>query len=109
MRVSCVLVLIAATFLATSEALADSDQIDQRSLRVHPPVSADSEERGFADIPLQRLNSLSEKIGVDVPKAASSTKYFNSLSAAARERYHDGLNVLLNAHRKKKVPQLTNE
>ncbi|KAF1779203.1 hypothetical protein GQ600_24459 [Phytophthora cactorum] len=78
MRLSCVFVLIAATFLATSEALADSDQIDQRSLRVHPP-------------------------------AASDTKYFNSLSDAARERYHDGLNVLLNAHRKKKVPQFTNE
>ncbi|KAG2772139.1 hypothetical protein PC129_g22825 [Phytophthora cactorum] len=43
MRLSCVFVLIAATFLATSEALADSDQIDQRSLRVHPPVSADFE------------------------------------------------------------------
>ncbi|KAF1795426.1 hypothetical protein GQ600_18553 [Phytophthora cactorum] len=71
--------------------------------KVHPPVSADSEERGFAGIPLQRLNSLSEKIGVDVPKAASSTKYFNSLSAAAREKYHEGLNVLLKAYKKKKA------
>ncbi|KAF1772598.1 hypothetical protein GQ600_24422 [Phytophthora cactorum] len=43
MRLSCVFVLIATIFLATSEALADSDQIDQRFLRAHPPVSADSE------------------------------------------------------------------
>ncbi|KAG3095024.1 hypothetical protein PI124_g17759 [Phytophthora idaei] len=109
MRLSCVFVLIATIFLATSEALADSDQIDQRFLRAHPPASADSEERGFDDIPRKFLTALGEKLGIDVRKASTDIKYFNRLSEETRKEYNEGLSKLLSETKKKKAPRITYE
>ncbi|ETK81570.1 hypothetical protein L915_12937 [Phytophthora nicotianae] len=52
---------MAATFLVTSEALADSNYADRRLLRTHYTTSAASEERGIKDIPPERLNALDKK------------------------------------------------
>ncbi|EEY60429.1 secreted RxLR effector peptide protein, putative [Phytophthora infestans T30-4] len=109
MRLSSFFVVIAATFVATSAALTAPNQVDQRLLRTHHAPTPESEERGIRNIPLKRLNSLTRKIDVDVPRIAvrNDITYFNGLSNAARERYTEGLSKLLKRFRTAKASRIT--
>ncbi|KAG3105802.1 hypothetical protein PI124_g6746 [Phytophthora idaei] len=71
MQLSHVFVVIAAIFLASSEALSHSNVAsssipNQRLLRTHHGHYADEEER---IAPLERVNSLAKRFGLDLQKA----------------------------------------
>ncbi|KAF4133048.1 hypothetical protein GN958_ATG17804 [Phytophthora infestans] len=94
MRLSTFFVVIAATLVATSAALTAPNQ---------------SEEKGISNIPLERLNSLTRKIDVDVPRIAlrNDITYFNGLTKADREKYTEGLSKLLKRYKTAKDPRIT--
>ncbi|KUF80204.1 hypothetical protein AM588_10000172 [Phytophthora nicotianae] len=99
MRLSFVFVAIVATLLVTSEALADSNYADRRLLRTHYTTSAESEERGIKDIPLERLNSLGKKLGIDVQRATTDAAYFRRISPEVMKKYQKKLNKLIQIYR----------
>ncbi|KAJ8528581.1 hypothetical protein ON010_g14748 [Phytophthora cinnamomi] len=120
MRLSQVLVVIAASVLVTSEALlttTDSNQVKtskvaslgsgQRLLRTHPMVAEDeddSEERVLSEA---QIKAICAKVGI----SWSDVKY--SVSAlqnhALYKEYQKEANAILKAQKKKKAPKITYE
>ncbi|ETN21823.1 hypothetical protein PPTG_01916 [Phytophthora nicotianae INRA-310] len=113
MRLSQVLLVIAAAMLAASDALSDSDVASiskgalpsgpsQRLLRTHHAydTTADTEERAA---PLERINSLAKKFDIDL-KRAKEPGYMASINADVLERYQAALSKLHKKFKTKKAP-----
>ncbi|KAG7376297.1 hypothetical protein PHYPSEUDO_013790 [Phytophthora pseudosyringae] len=116
MRISYVFVVITAAFLATSEALADTNAAsiskvaspsgpNQCRLRSHHTTAADEEERLA---PIDRINSLARKHGLDVTRAMEQG-YLSSLSASVLKKYQKALNKLNKEYKSAKASLITTE
>ncbi|POM81134.1 Secreted RxLR effector peptide protein [Phytophthora palmivora] len=137
MRLSQVLVVVAASFLFTSEALSaktDSHQaqiadptligdLGARLLRSHHTVveaDNDSEETGFDNVEddseerallpkdYTRLTNYAEKLGIDVQRAATNTAYLSTVKKEY-DLYQALLNRLIQKRKSKKAPRITTE
>ncbi|ETI44825.1 hypothetical protein F443_10504 [Phytophthora nicotianae P1569] len=114
MRLSQVLLVIAAAMLAASDALSDSDVASiskgalpsgpsQRLLRTHHAydTTANVEERAA---PLERINSLAKKFDIDLDKAARDAGYWTTIKSDVLERYQAALSKLHKKFKTKKAP-----
>ncbi|KAE9000215.1 hypothetical protein PF010_g13231 [Phytophthora fragariae] len=123
MRLSQVLVLIAASFLVASEAhstTTESNQVklsevaspsgpNQRLLRTHQQIVEDeddsSEERTFTPTQLEKLERYATKLGINWERAQRDTQY---LQAHARySEYQKKANRYIKRNKQPVSPRIT--
>ncbi|KAG7385930.1 hypothetical protein PHYPSEUDO_000892 [Phytophthora pseudosyringae] len=114
MRLSYVFVVVAAAFLATSEALADTNVASiskvaspsgpsQRRLRSHHTTAADEEERLA---PADKVAALARSYNIDLSRAAKDAGYLASLGSKLQQ-YQTELDALHKLYRKAKASRIT--
>ncbi|KAF4034249.1 hypothetical protein GN244_ATG13785 [Phytophthora infestans] len=107
MRLLCILVVVASTFPASTDASVDLKKVGQRALRIHHTSVADSEERGLTP---EKLKEIGKKVGVDPIRAMKDSKYFNNLGEKNTQKFVDAFNAARKAGTKvKKAARITIE
>ncbi|KAG1696409.1 hypothetical protein DVH05_018541 [Phytophthora capsici] len=131
MRLAHLFVVLAATFLVSSGALAatNTDSViktdsyvkgskpaTHRALRTYKADfeddddddDDDEEERGIKDIPLERLQSLGRKVGVSADDVLSDAAgVMRTMSESQIKQWTKGLNKLKQLYKKAKSPRIS--
>ncbi|KAG6951215.1 hypothetical protein JG688_00013824 [Phytophthora aleatoria] len=120
MRLSQVIVVIAAALLATSDALSDfnaasisnvasASDPSQRLLRTHHAYDTTADEEERAGAPIERVNSLARKCGIGLDRATSEVGYFARLDKDFLEKHQAALNKLNKKYKKQKPPMISED
>ncbi|EEY59442.1 uncharacterized protein PITG_11480 [Phytophthora infestans T30-4] len=94
MRLSFVFAAIAATFLASSDALKANQQL----LRTDHTTDADFEERGA---PYSEVKALAKSFGISLKQGGNNPTYYHSLDPSTLNEYQNQLYNLNKAYRKR--------